>query len=74
MKLDTCNKLAEHIIQRANHYRNNGVIFAQLYADSDRKEHQQAYQKSCEIEKELRDLHVTVCQYLHKIEEELNVK
>ena len=74
MKLDTCNKLADHIIERANFHRNNGVVFARLYADSDRKEHQQAYQKACEIEKELRDLHGTVCLYLHKIEEELNAK
>jgi hypothetical protein len=74
MKLDTCNKLADHIIERANYHRQIARTYADMYADTDNKEYQNTFKKACEIEKELRDLHATACLFLHKIEEELNVK
>lgn len=74
MKLDTCNKLADHIIERANYHRQIAQTFALLYAEGNNKEDQQTYRQATKLEKELRELHGTVCLYLHKIEEELNVK
>jgi hemerythrin superfamily protein len=74
MKHKTCNLLADHIIQRAQYHQQVARTYAELYACNDNKEDQQTFRKACEIEKELRELHSTVCLYLHKIEEELNVK
>lgn len=74
MKHDTCNKLADHIIERANYHRQIARTYADLYVESDDKKHQVVYKQASQMEKELRDLHGTVCGYLHKIEEELNVK
>lgn len=71
MKLDTCNKLADYIIERAMYHRGVAQTSATMYAESDDKEDQNTFKRASYMEKELRELHSVVCQYLHTIEDEL---
>jgi len=74
MKHNTCNLLANHILDLAKCRQQTATTFAWMYAETNDKKYQETFIRESAIEKELMALHKTVCGYLHKIEEELKVK